>query len=102
MCRTLVLDDDFRSFLESLNAAPPPVSEPGVPTSGSIILPGDLLIIELDTVDPKATPLLEALKAEKAAAKDAAQILSYHGHYHKAAKADRAAAKAASKAPKAA
>lgn len=52
-----------------------------------------------DAVDPKATPLLEALKAEKAAAQDAAHILSYHGHY-KAAKADRAVVKATSKTAK--
>lgn len=63
--------------------------------------PASCSFISRGAVDPKTTPLLEALKAEKAAAKDAVQILSYHGHYHKAAKADRAVVKAASKATKA-
>lgn len=76
-------DDDYKSFLESLEAAEP-VAELETTRSKqcfSINLPNDHPTEKIQPVDPKTTPLLEKLKAEKAAAKDAAQIQSYHGHY---------------------
>ncbi|KAF8311294.1 hypothetical protein DL93DRAFT_2169168 [Clavulina sp. PMI_390] len=79
---TINQDEDFKSFVESLSQAETVVPEAAAPK-----------------IDPKSTPLLEALKAEKAAAKDAAQILSYHGHYK--AKGDRPGVKPTSKLSKA-
>lgn len=63
---TIHQDEDYLSFLQSLSADAEPEPQPSVVNN----LGG-----------PTSTPLLEALKAEKAAARDAASILSYHGHY---------------------
>ncbi|KAF9520557.1 hypothetical protein BS47DRAFT_642025 [Hydnum rufescens UP504] len=88
---TILQDEDYISFIESLKDTPPAGKNPEIADA----------LAPTGNDQPKSTPLLEALKAEKAAAKDAAQILSYHGHYssadrrHGASSSSKAAAAAA-------
>ncbi|KIK00982.1 hypothetical protein K443DRAFT_582423 [Laccaria amethystina LaAM-08-1] len=68
---TIEKDEDYISFLESLNAsanAEPPSLEA-------------LIASAQQPPPPKTTPLLEALKAEKSANKDKEAILRNHAHY---------------------
>ncbi|TFK67637.1 hypothetical protein BDN72DRAFT_89122 [Pluteus cervinus] len=68
---TIDKDEDYMSFLESLNA---PVDKEPVSL--------EALIASTQPVPhPKTTPLLEALKAEKSANKDKEAILRNHAHY---------------------
>ncbi|KAF9522235.1 Smg-4/UPF3 family-domain-containing protein [Crepidotus variabilis] len=71
---TIEKDEDFISFLELLKA-----TENAEPVSL------DTLIAATQTAPaPKTTPLLEALKAEKSAARDKEAILRNHAHYKQA------------------
>ena len=87
------LDEDYISFLESLNAsanAEPPTLEalsPSPSLSHTSHPPSNFHYL-FSTVastqqppQPKTTPLLEALKAEKSANKDKEAILRNHAHY---------------------
>lgn len=85
-----ISDENYISFIESLKEGPP--AGPNNVEGAEIVSAGKNLEFQrvqnaiscpayIAPEPPKSTPLLEALKAEKAAAKDAAQILSYHGHY---------------------
>ena len=85
----LLLDEDYISFLNALNA--PANTEPvSIETLGMSILVAlshyavqpshSVAAIQPPTL-PKTTPLLEALKAEKSAHKDKESILRNHSHY---------------------
>ncbi|KAG2007036.1 hypothetical protein CC2G_014764 [Coprinopsis cinerea AmutBmut pab1-1] len=68
---TIEKDDDYISFIESLNAA----------TNTEPVTIDALLAATRPPSPPKTTPLLEALKAEKSAQKDKEAILRNHAHY---------------------
>ena len=84
---TLRVDEDYISFIESLKG---PVNAEHVtleslsefPILRRWILTKHLLVASTQPVpQPKSTPLLEALKAEKSANKDKEAILRNHAHY---------------------
>ncbi|TFK25417.1 hypothetical protein FA15DRAFT_357273 [Coprinopsis marcescibilis] len=79
---TIEKDDDYISFIESLNA----------PTSSEPVTIDSLLAATRPPSPPKTTPLLEALKAEKSAQKDKEAILRNHAHYKDPASAIAAGA----------
>ncbi|KAG1778777.1 Smg-4/UPF3 family-domain-containing protein [Suillus placidus] len=68
---TIDKDEDFISFLETLN---------NTEKSEHVSLEA-LIAASQPPVAPKTTPLLEALKAEKSAQKDKEAILRNHAHY---------------------
>ncbi|KAG1732134.1 Smg-4/UPF3 family-domain-containing protein [Suillus lakei] len=68
---TIDKDEDYISFLETLNNAE---------KSEHVSLEA-LIAASLPPAPPKTTPLLEALKAEKSAQKDKEAILRNHAHY---------------------
>lgn len=85
-------DDDYISFLESLNKAAnadetinPDNIEPTAlrkfPFHSELNNHGSQPHEDLVDDAERTTPLLEALKAEKEASKDAANIIRYHPHY---------------------
>ncbi|KAF9901220.1 hypothetical protein BX616_002336 [Lobosporangium transversale] len=63
---TIEQDPDYIAFLESLNAEPTEAEK-------EMKLSGTELLLKESVVNPKATPLLEALRAQKAAAQAKAQ-----------------------------
>ncbi|KAF8893014.1 Smg-4/UPF3 family-domain-containing protein [Infundibulicybe gibba] len=66
---TIENDEDYISFLATLKATAEPVSLE------------TLIASSQPAPQPKTTPLLEALKAEKSASKDKEAILRNHAHY---------------------
>ncbi|KAG2123109.1 Smg-4/UPF3 family-domain-containing protein [Suillus cothurnatus] len=68
---TIDKDEDYISFLETLNSAE---------KSEHVSLEA-LIAASQPPAPPKTTPLLEALKAEKSAQKDKEAILRNHAHY---------------------
>ncbi|TFK32063.1 Smg-4/UPF3 family-domain-containing protein, partial [Crucibulum laeve] len=68
---TIEKDEDYISFLESLNAA----------ANAEPVTLEALIAATRPVSPPKTTPLLEALKAEKSALKDKETILRNHAHY---------------------
>ncbi|EGO26896.1 hypothetical protein SERLADRAFT_436716 [Serpula lacrymans var. lacrymans S7.9] len=68
---TIEKDEDYLSFVESLNAA-----NKAEPVSLEA-----LIAAAQPPPPPTTTPLLEALKAEKSAQKDKEAILRHHAHY---------------------
>ncbi|KAI5121911.1 hypothetical protein M0805_000240 [Coniferiporia weirii] len=76
---TIEQDENFISFIASLNA---PVSKP----ADSDALEA-LIAASHQPQEPRSTPLLEALKAEKQAQRDREIILKSHAHYQRDADA---------------
>ncbi|KAJ8507385.1 hypothetical protein ONZ45_g10235 [Pleurotus djamor] len=70
---TIEKDDDYVSFIEALNASKEKPESVSLET---------LIASTQPAPAPTTTPLLEALKAEKSAAKDREAILRNHPHYN--------------------
>ncbi|TDL28001.1 hypothetical protein BD410DRAFT_781944 [Rickenella mellea] len=71
---TIEQDEDYISFIQSLNAPPTKPAEADTLEA--------LIAASRPPPQPESTPLLDALKAERSAAKDKEAILRNHAHYH--------------------
>ncbi|KAH8112273.1 Smg-4/UPF3 family-domain-containing protein [Phellopilus nigrolimitatus] len=79
---TIEQDEDYISYVASFNAPPKPSESDALET---------LIAASQHTThpqEPKSTPLLDALRAEKQAQRDRETILKAHAHYHRASGRD--------------